>query len=148
LDGLYAVLEQTRQLQSPAIERLEYLVRGSISILAAETPYVTLLLRVRGNTDVERRALTRRRAFDHFVADLVTEAANEGSIRPDIMPTLTARLLFGLVNSIAEWFKPQSKANTERVADAICAIAFNGIRTLPSGPSSGLQTRTFDGVAT
>src|SRR5687768_17862982 len=38
----------------PAIDRLEYVVRGSVRVLAAELPFVTLLLRLRGNTEVER----------------------------------------------------------------------------------------------
>ena len=129
LDGLAAVVEQTRQLDEPAINRLEYLVKGSIATLAEETPYVTLLLRVRGNTAVERSALARRRQFDQFAAELVGQAAAEGTVRADVLPALTARLLFGLVNSIAEWFTPQSKKDNDRLADAVCAIAFNGIRT-------------------
>ena len=71
LAGLAAVTDRARVLPAPAIERLEYLVRGSVEVLEAEMPYVTLLLRVRGNTEVERAALGQRRAFDRFVAELV-----------------------------------------------------------------------------
>ena len=51
LTGLSAVADRARVLDAPAIERLEYLVRGSVEVLEAELPYVTLLLRVRGNTE-------------------------------------------------------------------------------------------------
>src|SRR6202012_296359 len=61
LGGLTAVTGRARALPAPAIERLEYLVRGSVEVLEAESPYVTLLLRVRGNTEVERTALEQRR---------------------------------------------------------------------------------------
>ena len=47
-----------------AVDRLRYIVRRQVEVLQAELPYVTLLLRVRGNTDTERWALERRRAFD------------------------------------------------------------------------------------
>ena len=50
LTGLSAVADRARALDAPAIGRLEYLVRGSVEVLEAESPYVTLLLRVRGNT--------------------------------------------------------------------------------------------------
>src|SRR4029077_10026872 len=69
LDGLFSVVEQVtggatdqvggtaeRQGPAPAIERLEELVRGSVSVLADRLPYVTLLLRARGNTPTERKA--------------------------------------------------------------------------------------------
>ena len=126
LGGLSAVTVRARALPAPAIERLEYLVRGSIEVLQAESPYVTLLLRVRGNTDVERAALDQRRAIDRFVAELVAEAVRDGDIRPDADAMLTARLLFGLVNSIVEWYRPDRGAAS--LADQVCAMAFDGLR--------------------
>ena len=115
-------------MQAPAIDRLEYLVRGSVDVLEAESPYVTLLLRVRGNTDVERAALDRRRTFDRFVAELVAEAVRDGDIRPEADAMITARLLFGLVNSIVEWYRPGRSAGAASLADAVCAMAFDGLR--------------------
>ena len=128
LTGLSAVADRARVLPAPAIERLEYLVRGSVEVLEAESPYVTLLLRVRGNTTVERAALDRRRAFDRFVADLVGAAQRDGDIDPDRDALITARLLFGLVNSIVEWYRPTRRAGTRPLADAVCAMAFEGLR--------------------
>jgi hypothetical protein len=51
-------------------------------VLAAELPYVTLLLRVRGNTETERWALDRRRDLDRRLAALVRAAVDEGDLRP------------------------------------------------------------------
>jgi AcrR family transcriptional regulator len=127
LDGLAEVVDNTRQMQASAIERLEYLVKGSVLVLVRRTPFVRLLLRVHGNTAVERRALARRREFDHFGADLVDQAAADGAVLPRINPAITAKLLFGLVNSVSEWFTPQSKLDAERMADAIWQVAFSGI---------------------
>ena len=104
-------------------------MRGSVGVLADRLPYVTLLLRARGNTATERKALARRRQFDQIVADLVKEAERDGDIRPDVDPAITARLLFGMVNSLVEWYRPgRSAAGPEALADAVCAIAFDGLR--------------------
>ena len=124
LDGLFEVLASTRQLEAAAIDRLEHLVRGSVAVLQDRLPYVTLLLRARGNTQVERAAVSRRRQFDRYVAGLVKQAEADGDIRPDIDPGVTARLLFGMVNSLIEWYRP---AHSD-LADAVCAIAFDGLR--------------------
>ena len=91
LAGLSAAADRARVLPAPAIERLEYLIRGSVDVLEAELPYVTLLLRVRGNTEVERAALDQRRAFDRFVAELVTQAVRDGDVRPDANVRLAGR---------------------------------------------------------
>jgi AcrR family transcriptional regulator len=130
LDGLFAVAAEVSASDRPAIDRLEQLVRGSVQVLADRLPYVTLLLRARGNTAVERRALARRREFDQIVADLVAEAERDGDIRPDVDPAVTARLLFGLVNSLTEWYRADQRASGE-IADAVCAVAFDGLRAGP-----------------
>jgi AcrR family transcriptional regulator len=128
LDALFAVTEQPEFHEGPAIQRLELLVRGSVLVLAAELPYVTLLLRVRGNTPVERAALARRRRFDKIVTTLVAEAEADGDVRPDVDPAITARLLFGLVNSLVEWYRPRGAVPAESLADAVVKVAFEGLR--------------------
>ncbi|GAB3160587.1 TetR/AcrR family transcriptional regulator [Amycolatopsis stemonae] len=130
LDGLFAVAAETTELDGGAIDRLEHLVRGSVLVLADRLPFVTLLLRVRGNTKVERAALTRRREFDRLVTDLVKQAEAEGDLRPDVDPAVTARLVFGMVNSLIEWYKPRRGSSATEVADAVCKVAFEGLRTV------------------
>jgi AcrR family transcriptional regulator len=129
LDGLFSVADDVKASEEPAIIRLERLVRGSVQVLADRLPYVTLLLRARGNTSTEREALARRREFDQIVADLVGEAEQDGDIRPDVDPAITARLLFGMVNSLVEWYQPGRRATSATaLADAVCAVAFDGLR--------------------
>jgi AcrR family transcriptional regulator len=135
LDGLFTVAGQVSASPAAAIDRLEQLVRGSVHVLADRLPYVTLLLRARGNTATERQALARRREFDQIVADLVKEAERDGDIRPDVDPAITARLLFGMVNSLIEWYRPGSRAagtGPAALADAVCAVAFDGLRVARS----------------
>lgn len=128
LDGLFELVADERVRTGPAIERLEWVVRESVRILVDRLPYVTLLLRVRGNSPTEQRALERRREFDRFVSGLVKEAAAEGAIRPGLEPSLVTRLLFGTVNSITEWYQPSRGASAAELADAVIAMTFGGLR--------------------
>ena len=127
LDGLFGVAAAVEVLPGRTIDRLERLVRDSVAVLVAELPFVTLLLRVHGNTAAEREALARRREFDQFTASLVKQAVADGDLRPDIDPGVAAKLLFGLVNSAAEWYRPERGDGD--LADAICKVAFEGLRT-------------------
>lgn len=130
LDALFAVLDDERDGHASATDRLERTVRRSVGVLVRELPYVTLLLRVRGNSAVEERALERRREFDHRVADLVSRAAAEGGVRDDIDPRLTSRLLFGTVNSLIEWYRPDGGLSATALADALATILFDGLRAV------------------
>ncbi|MEU5419378.1 TetR/AcrR family transcriptional regulator [Streptomyces sp. NPDC001407] len=130
LDGLFAVLDEPRATEGRAIERLEYVTRRTVEVLMDELPYVTLLLRVRGNTDTERWAMERRREFDHQVAELLKRAAADGDLRADVDVRLATRLLFGMINSVVEWYRPgRGGATSDEVADAVVRTAFAGLRT-------------------
>jgi len=128
LDGLFAVLDDISAMDAPAMTRLEELTRRSVLLLVAELPFVTLLLRVRGNTKAERQALARRREFDTAVASLVTQARDEGDLRPDVDPALVARLLYGMINSVVEWYRPRGGGRPADLAEVIVTVAFDGLR--------------------
>jgi len=131
LDGLFAVLDDISELDAPAITRLEELARRSVLLLVAELPFVTLLLRVRGNTLTERQALARRREFDAAVASLVKQARDEGDLRADVDPALIARLLYGMINSVTEWYRPRGGGRPAELAEVIVSVAFDGLRLKP-----------------
>jgi len=111
----------------PAYERLRAVVHQSVHILVAHLPAVTLLLRVRGNSEVELAALERRRLLDDRLARLVTDAVAEGSVRADLPPELVSRLLFGLVNSLVEWYRPGGQLDVDVLAGTVVAMVFGGI---------------------
>ena len=130
LDALAGVLEEPEAVHGPPVQRLEHVVRRTAEVLVAELPYVTLLLRVRGNTAAEREALGRRRDLDARVAAIVREAAEAGEIRADVDPRLATRLLFGMVNSITEWYRPAARpsAGNDELPRAVVELTLDGLR--------------------
>ena len=127
LDALFAVLEEPPARRGRASARLKYIVHRTIEITVDQLPEVTLLLRVRGNTPVERQIMERRREFDHLIARVMRQAQRQGDIRADVEPRLATRLLFGMLNSITEWYRQGGKLDAPEVADAISRIAFEGM---------------------
>ncbi|WP_082819517.1 TetR/AcrR family transcriptional regulator [Brevibacterium linens] len=110
-----------------ALERLRLAVRASVVILIEYHHSVTLLLRVRGNSPLEREALEARRNIDAKVRALVEAAITEGGLRSDFTPGLITRLLFGMVNSITEWYRPSYPVDPETIAEAVTTMAFQGL---------------------
>ena len=126
LGGLFAVLSEPAATTGTPLDRLRHVIGRQVDVLLSELPYVTLLLRVRGNTETERWALDRRRAFDAEIAALVRGAVREGQVRSDVDPALAARLLSGMVNSIVEWYRP-GRSRAGRLRDEVTRVAFEGI---------------------
>lgn len=127
LDGLFEAAEAAVRDEGAATVRLKDLIRRSVLVLADRLEFVTLLLRVRGNTAAEQHALARRREFDRIVTDLVKQAQAEGGVRADVDPATAARLLFGMVNSLIEWYRPDRGA-PESIAGTVADLAFDGLR--------------------
>ena len=128
LDGLEGVLTEGAARTGDAADRLAHVLRGAVRVLIDRLPYVTLLLRVRGNTDVERSALARRRTFDRAVAALVVAARDEGSLRADVDPGIATRLIFGMINSIVEWYRPGGGESADQLADDVLTVALDGLK--------------------
>jgi len=127
LDALFAVLEEAAATEGREIDRLKYVLKRTIEITVQRLPEVALLLRVRGNTQTERWILERRRRFDRLVAKIVNRAQARGQIRADIEAGLITRLLFGMLNSITEWYRPGGGLNADDVIAGATRIAFDGL---------------------
>lgn len=128
LGGLESILKDPLASTGPAVDRLRFVLRSAVGVLTDQLPFVTLLLRLRGNTPLERSALDRRRAFNRAVAELVDEARADGALRNDIDAGTATRLLFGMINSIVEWYRPGGSVSASQVADDVVAVAFGGLR--------------------
>ncbi|CAM3542395.1 TetR/AcrR family transcriptional regulator [Nocardioides zeicaulis] len=127
LDALIGALDDVAATDGlDAGRRLRLAVRSSVSVLVAHLPAVTLLLRVHGNTPVQKAALARRRTIDERLADMVRAAVAEGAVRDDLDPLLISRLLFGTVNSLVEWVHTDD-VDAEALADAVTTLAFDGL---------------------
>lgn len=128
VDALVAVLDEPASTTGTPVARLEHVLRRSADVLVELLPYVTLLLRVRGNTATELEALARRRELDRRLSGLVQDAIDAGEVRGDLDPRLVSRLLFGMVNSLSEWYRPDGPHGPAELGDALVALAFGGLR--------------------
>jgi AcrR family transcriptional regulator len=129
LDGLTRAVSAGTQNGDGAssYDRLKATVQASVQILVEHLPAVTLLQRVRCNSPLEQQALERRRDIDDQLAALVRNAVDEGTIRSDIEPDLITRLIFGMVNSLIEWYRPNGKIDQGVLAIAITDVLFDGL---------------------
>ncbi|HEY0614521.1 MAG TPA: TetR/AcrR family transcriptional regulator [Candidatus Elarobacter sp.] len=128
LDALFGLTEEPGAREGRAIDRLRHLVARVAETTLNLLPELTVLTRVHGHSRSERDAVERRRAFDRFVTSIISDAQRDGDVRADLEPRLVARLIFGMSNSVVEWYRSGSLSRTA-IADALVAIAFDGIIT-------------------
>lgn len=136
LVGLEQLFEQPGARSGTAASQLAHVIRGAVEILIERLPYVTLLLRVRGNGPIEAAALERRRIFDHRVTEVVSRAQAEGLLRADVDAAVATRLIFGMVNSLTEWYRPGGPVDSEQMSAIVLATALDGMTTSDPVPAS------------
>ncbi len=146
VEPLFTVIREPGAVQGAAIARLEHVVRREVEVLVDRLPYVALLLRVHGNTEVERWALEQRREFDRAVAGLVAQAASDGDVRADLDPTVVTRLLFGMINSLVEWYRPDGAAPPLSSSVSSSSVSPRHTRMAPADLAEAVVRLAFDGV--
>jgi AcrR family transcriptional regulator len=128
LNALHGMLAEPGATEGTAVERLRYVVGRTVEIMVRQLPEVTVLLRIRGNTPTERWAIARRRDFDRAVQRIVAAAIADGDLRSDIDTALVTRLIFGMSNSVTEWYQPGGRLSARDMGGAIEAVIFDGLR--------------------
>lgn len=127
LESLSGVLDDAAKAEGSARDRLDLVVRGATRVLCEGPQRVTLLLRLRGNTDVELGLMERRREITRRLIDHVRQAQDEGAVRADLDAGLVGRLAFGMINSIVEWYRPDGPQTPETLADVTATLVFKGL---------------------
>jgi AcrR family transcriptional regulator len=126
LDALFAIVEESAAREGRAIDRLRHIVGRVAETTMQLLPELTVLFRIHGASKSERDAVERRRTFDRLVTDIIAQAQRDGDVRRDLDARLLARLIFGMSNSVVEWYR-RGSLTREAIANAVVAIAFEGI---------------------
>ena len=136
LDALESMIFEVQSRDLRSVDTLEEIVRGSVRVLVEHMPYVTLLLRLRGNSEVEVAALERRRRITRTMEQLVRHAQEDGDLREDVSSKSAPRLMLGMVNSIVDWYQPGGVGTTDALADTVVKMALDGLRLTPAASRS------------
>lgn len=129
LDGLEDVMDEAENTEGSARTKIEALITGAVQVLINRQPSVTLLLRLRGNSDVEKEALRRRRQLTTRLAVLIADGQTEGSVRETTSAKVLARLLFGTINSLVDWYDSEKSAGAQQTGEVLVDLIFHGIHS-------------------
>lgn len=127
LEALFNILNEADELDGTAKERLSSAISGATRVLCENPENVTLLLRLRGNTEVEKQILERRRKITRKLIDFVDAAQTEGAVRSNLDAGMVARLTFGMINSLVEWYRPDGDISPEELSELMPDFVFQGL---------------------
>ena len=134
--GLLASIERTCD---PGSAQLSAFIRGYASLVTRSFGAVMLRLDDRDLADENRTRVRRyKRNIDSRVRALILRGVTDGSLqRCD--PKLTAFLIFGALNWIAQWYVPSKQLTITEIGDYIAAQILHGLTSFNPLPSQKVR---------
>ncbi len=73
------------------------------------------------------RVMAMRDRYERMVSDIIEDGKKDGSFRKDVNPTLTVKLILGMVNWLYHWYSDKGPLQPERIGQAMADMALRGI---------------------
>jgi AcrR family transcriptional regulator len=70
--------------------------------------------------------ISRTRAYEALVNSILTKGQRDGTLRKDLPVELSALALFGMINWMHRWYRPNIKWSTDEVAKTFTEIFLDG----------------------
>ena len=123
------IVEATREMDGPAIERIRYFLRENARRYAENPAQASISAAELRSLSPERRAVItqQRDVFTHFLRSLIVEGQAEGSVCPDRSPKLLASLILTMAGSLREWFRSEGPIPIDALADELSDFAVTGL---------------------
>ena len=132
LDQLMHILEGVQRGPASPDQKLRQLVVAFVHTILDELHGTALLLDLEALTPTHLKAvIVRRDQFERGVREVLEEGMKDGTFAPG-NPKLLAFALFGAVNWIPRWFKPQGTSTSQQIADHFADYLISGLKTVPS----------------
>ncbi len=129
-EGLSAGREAVADVRDPR-ERLRRLARGHLSRLGHDRNLaVVFQVELRQSTKfMERFSSTLLRDYLGLIRQAIADGQQQGVFRPDLKPTIAAKMLFGALDEMAtNWILSKRRYSLEADADAVVDLFLNGAR--------------------
>jgi AcrR family transcriptional regulator len=111
------------------LEKIERLLRRYAAMIVQSFGRCLVLV---GTQPLERHNAAKcragRRAINDLLVGLIREGIADGSVAP-CDPKLAAYFIFGTLNWIAQWYRPDGRQTLDQITDQLIAYVLGGIAT-------------------
>ena len=122
------VMERVMDISDPE-ERLRRLIQLHIGVVLSERDReITVMLHENHPLppELRRQINTRKKAYVHFVEELISEAQKARQSKSTVSPRAAAFALMGMINWIYQWYRPGGMLQEEDLVRQYTEIFFAG----------------------
>jgi AcrR family transcriptional regulator len=127
-DHVRAALDALPPTAGPAV-RLETAVRAHAQAILEQSDYCAANSRIFAVAapEVRERHYHLQQAYGDFFHQLIVDAVAAGELRAGTDPNVIRMLLFGAMNFMSDWYRPDSGRSTDHVIRELVTMAFRGL---------------------
>lgn len=128
-DAFKGIVERTRAIDEPAIERLRYYIGQHVIFNTQNVTKMAVFYHDYRSLSEKPLAeiVERRRYYEDYLRGLIAEAQKEGSVNPDLNPKLAAFTLFGMMNWVYHWYQPTGAWTPSQIGEQVASMGIDGL---------------------
>jgi AcrR family transcriptional regulator len=124
LAGIRAAIRDTRD----PVKRLRLALRARLRYLLSRPAAQVVLFEWRSLKGPAHDEMVRLRdGYEAFWSGLLYEAVGSGRLRPSIDVKLIRFLIFGAINGVALWYRPEGPRTPDEISDAFWGLIAYGV---------------------
>jgi len=129
LEVVTGAVQEAVDRESDVISKLRAAVRAHIQMSLEHQDYAAVLLQdVRHLSEASRETVVAKRdAYEAIWTNLLSTAASKGILRTDLDLHLLRLMIFGTLNLVTNWYRPEGEYNPQQIADTYFDYIFHGI---------------------
>jgi AcrR family transcriptional regulator len=126
-----ATAQAVKRSRASTKDKIAALIEAMVKGYDANYPhmhvYIEDLGRIsRQDSEWSTDVIARTREYESIVHSILTKGQRDGTLRKDLPVELSALALFGMVNWMHRWYRPNIKWSPEEVAKTFTAIFLDG----------------------
>jgi TetR/AcrR family transcriptional regulator, cholesterol catabolism regulator len=111
-------------------ERLRQTIFGHIDLIVRSRDLeITVILHENRSLKgaLRKKINARKKAYIHFLEDLITQVQQQAGGKPLISPRLATFALLGIINWLYQWYRPEGPIKQNEIAQAYSDFFFRGL---------------------
>lgn len=124
-----AVVDEAMGSNSSAVDRLQQLVHGHVHVVVGHIDESrTFLFESRFLPASDRQKIVEMRdAYEGAYRDTIQAAVDDGSLRSDVDPGITAIFILSVLNALIRWYRPSGNRDADQIAAEMWSFIAGGI---------------------
>ena len=123
--------EAVKRSRAKTPEKIRALIETMVTSYAENYPHMNVYMEdlsriARQDSEWSTDIIKRTRTYESLVHSILLKGRSDGTLRNDLPMELCALALFGMINWMHRWYRPNLKWSPQEIADTYTEIFLNG----------------------